>query len=961
MLNYTLTSDIIELAPGQSTEVGLTLINESPIIDRFTLTVESGVNPEATPLDPSWINFSNNGFSLRPGQGSGRGSGDKENQETVQILVRLPSKVLAGTYAGVIIVTAASGSDNSRTIAITLEVTELENQLFDMQPPERISRGGTAVYRLTLTNQGNAPHLYPVYAEDSGSDAGCRYEVIPPEVLLQPDEQAALTLKVKPRQRNWADDNRSYDFVVKLEGYPKEVTGRFVQRCFFPLVHWLTRHWLTVSAGLLVFLALLLAAALLILPGLNSAKAAECGPFSLREVRLVSNDFTTSILVSERGGAEPFRLVGTENADVLPGLFATMAVVSPDGRKLAYVTARNEALDDARIWVKDLETNQPKQLFASVVSGLWPAPLIWSPDGELLAYVQRPKAGDTAATTVAATTVGSPAVAGSPATATATVALNNKAGTVSDKLELWVVKKAGENPAKITDKLETGKFYGDASPVVCWSATSTGADNNNSLLVRSKLTDPNRTDQQLEVGLDGKDKVVTQPPLPFNLNVPNAGAITQGRSAFGTLVPGRSPVAAAPRPAAACATAKPYSQNDPRWSERRLNPVNLEDRSRISDFGCAVVASTMLLNAYGVTTDPNDLYDACLAGRGDITSPLTREGWISIGENCSSRKVTGGNRFDFSWDGLDTALNRGPAIVGLLGGQTGTHFVVVTGGNNQIADSYTVTDPWDGSTYKTLSYFLDKGYRLRWLVTYTAQIAACNIAGSQSNLINIDKPVEEGKLYNQKQPVPFSFDVVGGSVLSATVKISGERGNAGVFTNTRTLKSRQLDSFNQEGVYNVEIKAQDARSDSTSIREFSFMIDRTAPSITHTILTAPSSPGKYLGPVKIQLSAKDPLSGVAYIEYRIDRGNLIRYTSDTTNNPLTVSDETLGPRVVEYMAEDGAGNKTEFNTIEFTIDRPESIAPIVRPSTTPGVAAAGTAGAADQVDGAVCQVRAVRR
>ena len=44
--------------------------------------------------------------------------------------------------------------------------------------------------------------------------------------------------------------------------------------------------------------------------------------------------------------------------------------------------------------------------------------------------------------------------------------------------------------------------------------------------------------------------------------------------------------------------------------------------------------------------------------------------------------------------------------MGLLGGITGMHFVVVTAGGGGLAQTYRITDPWDGTTTKTLgSYF----------------------------------------------------------------------------------------------------------------------------------------------------------------------------------------------------------------------------------------------------------------
>ncbi|HEY4028450.1 MAG TPA: C39 family peptidase, partial [Candidatus Dormibacteraeota bacterium] len=157
-----------------------------------------------------------------------------------------------------------------------------------------------------------------------------------------------------------------------------------------------------------------------------------------------------------------------------------------------------------------------------------------------------------------------------------------------------------------------------------------------------------------------------------------------------------------------------FSQNDPSWRDL----IMLAGGDPIGGFGCALTATTMLLNYYGAIMSPPDL-NACLGSGAD---PIY---WASA-PGCTSGRVQGGERTDFSWDGLDAFLRAGkPVIAGMLRGLTGSHFVVVTQGGGGEADNYRITDPWDGTTTKTLGSYTNVGYNPRWLVSYDGASRNC--------------------------------------------------------------------------------------------------------------------------------------------------------------------------------------------------------------------------------------------
>src|SRR2546422_9919810 len=118
----------------------------------------------------------------------------------------------------------------------------------------------------------------------------------------------------------------------------------------------------------------------------------------------------------------------------------------------------------------------------------------------------------------------------------------------------------------------------------------------------------------------------------------------------------------------------------------------------------------MLLNSYGSALPPAQL-NAC---RGAGADPIA---WKAV-PACTNGVISGGDRIDFTWPDLDALLGSGrPAIVGLIGGLTGSHFVVVSSGGGGGAQCYRITDPWYATTHKTLGFYCDVGYTHKWIVS----------------------------------------------------------------------------------------------------------------------------------------------------------------------------------------------------------------------------------------------------
>ena len=128
-----------------------------------------------------------------------------------------------------------------------------------------------------------------------------------------------------------------------------------------------------------------------------------------------------------------------------------------------------------------------------------------------------------------------------------------------------------------------------------------------------------------------------------------------------------------------------------------------------------------------------------------------------------------------------------------------------------------------------------------------------------------------------------------------------------------------------DGVHTLDFRATD-RAGLQSTTSTSVKVDRTAPTVTLTPTGTLGSNGWYTSTASIAISALDPLSGVAAIEYTLDGG------SWTSGSSLALND---GDHTIQTRATDKAGNVSLVTTRNVKVD-----------TTTPSPASAisGTSG-----------------
>lgn len=864
-INIRLSSNVVQLSPGEGTVLAVTVINNGRGVERLELSVGN--------IDPGWLLFDQNELLLYPDAPG--------NEGTVNLQVSLPPTALPGSYSPTIEIRNAGEQVASATSQLVLVVNQLATvgPEFHLLQESIQTKHKWARFQLQVGNPLDLPQTLKLYGRPNLPST--RLRIIPPVVEVPPRGQSLSVIELEPAKRNRIRPGKRYDFMVGAENAPGQVNGFMIQTASLPfLARILASPFLLILSILLPLLIVAGVIAFILWPRTSTAptaaqQVARCVTTNTAQTAsLRMGAVNTDIYVTNADTATT-RKVQQEPVERLPGIYSSLLSVSPDGKQLAYVTAANEALDDTVLWVVNLNSSA-KQRIAGIPAGFWPTHPIWSQDASMLGYVVRN----------------------------------------GSQLDFNTVNLTDKKTTTVPiSQMSPDQFYGDpgvAGPL-CFST-----DNTRVVLASAGSS------TQLEVNLADKTAKTVNKPL--------AAAAGQDKS-FAANPANLTEPPLAPLPDSACAV-KTFSQNDPLWRDLQMKGRSDNQNDTIGASGCALTSAAMMLNYFKVNTDPNEL-NACM---GSDSNPIN---WNIPAAQCSDGTVAGAQRDYFSWDGLNESLNQGqPAVVGLLGGQTGTHFVVVLGGYDSIASTYRVNDPWDGTNNKSLAYFISRGYQLQWLVSFKgANPPVCKprvgaISDTNPNFVLKQSSPEDGHAYNQ----PVNIVFTGGT--ERTTATLNQFASSPTTTSTTTTAVPAEQTGNQpgqsgtsqvvtngqqvtgEGAYQLVI---DSPGDNAINQRLTtnFVVDQTPPTLTRIPVGAfesnlsPDGAQIAHGNVTLQLKATDNLSGVAIIEYTVNGGAPQPYTNDVNPKPKIFTD--AGTYDILYRATDGAGNVSQQQEWKFQI------------------------------------------
>ena len=560
---------------------------------------------------------------------------------------------------------------------------------------------------------------------------------------------------------------------------------------------------------------------------------------------LVGDDSTTQIRLSSPD-LKSQRVLRTEPATHLPAMFESLLAVSPDSSRLAYVTADDEQMNNARLTFVDLAHPETPHVIASEAFGLLPIRPVWSPSSDQIAFVvARTIQGTMTYNVLAASATGGPVL--------------NIASLPPDSFR----------------SLETN--------ILC-------------------VTPAGSVD-------------VLPPPASRNNDVAGTATSTPSPTA-------PSAVTTAPPSGGTRCSLPVLSQNDPRWKDHRMQPTG----ESLGAVGCAVTSTAMVLDYYSSNLTPDQLTD-CL---GTSAVPIFWSRAIA----CTGGRVNGAVASEFSWAKLDAILAAGrPAIVGMLGGPIGMHFVVVTRGGGDVADAYRIVDPWNGRSDSTLGAYTRHNWTLFQLVDFRSAGPGCGklLTNDANNALKVVDGVTDGAMY--QGPVTIRRLVDG---VTVTVRKLAHGNQA-----DQKWDLGSLLTLTDNGNYQVVIHNLAGGMPTV----LSFTIDHSPPSVGVRFLNQVATPKVaaaaasqvVLGyPGQFAVIASDPFAGIISIDARLDGTDLVeRSVAGLSNRTLIGVVTKTGPHQLVYSATSSAG-LSAGGQVSFSVQSGPVVGP---PIVVPGLIA----------------------
>lgn len=191
-IGLSLMATTIRVEAGSMATLAFEVKNDSRLVDHFVVQVIG--------LPEDWVVPPSQPLYLMPG-----------NRDTAQITFRPPrnSKSKAGAHPFEVRVVARAQNLFSPAEQATLIIAPF--QLFTTElAPQRVKRRGKV--EVTITNRGNAPEAYTIYARDR--EQNINYEMSATAVSLEPGQNEYVGIRLAPKRPIYFGASESYMFEV---------------------------------------------------------------------------------------------------------------------------------------------------------------------------------------------------------------------------------------------------------------------------------------------------------------------------------------------------------------------------------------------------------------------------------------------------------------------------------------------------------------------------------------------------------------------------------------------------------------------------------------------------------------------------------------------------------------------------------------------------------------------------
>ena len=210
-----LDNSTLSVAPGSTTSVTLTLLNQGSVVDHFKVIV--------TGIPSEWVSIPQGVTQLMPGA-----------QREIGISFQPPqnSQSKAGRYPLTIRVQSQDSPDQVAETKATLTLSAFSRFVTSIRP-QKIRKGQAS--QVTIQNQGNAKESFKIILEDNADEL----QFQPPQTNLAVAEGQSGTIefRAKTRMPHWMGSDKNHPFTVRIAtsaGDAQNLSGEFTSKPIIP-------------------------------------------------------------------------------------------------------------------------------------------------------------------------------------------------------------------------------------------------------------------------------------------------------------------------------------------------------------------------------------------------------------------------------------------------------------------------------------------------------------------------------------------------------------------------------------------------------------------------------------------------------------------------------------------------------------------------------------------------------
>jgi serine/threonine-protein kinase len=216
VVGASVTPQQLSVEPGGSATASIALLNQSPNVDQFLLTITGVPNAWVTNLPPT--------VDLMPG----------EQKEAVLTLL-IPRAIQSRAGRHPIILKITSQRDPSQVVEVkpTLTIASYSQIKVELQP-ERLRAGQTG--RLVITNQGNANET--VLVELTDREKALNFDLAQKQLSIPEGKSMAMEYTARLRKPYWLGAEKTYPMTAQVktsQGEPQSFPAEIVSRAILPI------------------------------------------------------------------------------------------------------------------------------------------------------------------------------------------------------------------------------------------------------------------------------------------------------------------------------------------------------------------------------------------------------------------------------------------------------------------------------------------------------------------------------------------------------------------------------------------------------------------------------------------------------------------------------------------------------------------------------------------------------